>query len=315
MPFFSIIVPVYNVEAYLDECLNSIVCQTFTDFEVIIVNDGSTDKSLSICEFFASKYPCVKLINQSNKGLSGARNTGFGLALGQYIWFVDSDDYLQKNSLMILYNTLINTNVDVLGFSNYHFIEKTQILKENNINPETAILTNLELINQNLLFEIAPWIYTYKHTFLKNNNISFREDIKIHEDEFYLIEILSKLKTIKFISDRLYIYRIRPNSLMRSHRIGDKLYSFSQLIYFSLTLKNNYLNRTYWDNRLMNNFQHFYKLYFNLNDEHLRKQFGKDYKKIRKINLKISKTDYTGIKLLKLLHNHCFPLYKLKLLK
>lgn len=314
-PFFSIIIPVYNVETYLQQCLDSVINQSFKDFEVIIINDGSTDKSLSLCELFALKHKHVKLINQKNQGLSSARNSGMAMASGKYIWFVDSDDYIQKNSLEILYIYLSESSLDVLGFSNYHFIEETQLLRENNINSESTVLSNLELIDQNLLFEIAPWIYVYKHDFLKEHTINFREDIKIHEDEFYLIEVLSKLKSIKFIADRLYIYRIRANSLMRSDRIKDKLYSFSKLIIYITELKTNYLYDEFWNAMLLNNMQQYYRLYFNANKSILTNEIVNDYKKIRLFKLNISKNDPLGIMALKLLHNCCFPWYKARLLK
>lgn len=315
-PFFSLIIPVYNVENYLEQCLNSIINQAFNDYEVIIINDGSTDNSLSLCELFALKHKHVKLINQKNQGLSSARNSGMAMASGKYIWFVDSDDYIQKNSLEILYNHLSESFLDVLGFSNYHFIEETQLLRENNINSESIILSNLELIEQNLLFEIAPWIYIYKHDFLKEHTINFREDIKIHEDEFYLIEVLSKLKSIKFIADRLYIYRIRVNSLMRSNRKLDKLYSFAQLIYYFNELKNKkYLCEYFWNSKIYHTIQSYYSLYFEMKQEHLNASIQNDFNRLKTIKLSLDKKAPFGISVMKLLHNYCFPVYKKALLK
>lgn len=315
-PFFSIIIPVYNVETYVDQCLNSIISQSFNDYEVIIINDGSTDGSLKICEYFTSKYQNIRLINQENKGLSGARNAGFKIAAGQYIWFVDSDDYIKENSLEVLFSHLSKSYLDVLGFSNYHLIEATQILRENNINAESTVLTNLELLKQNLLFEIAPWIYVFNSSFLKKNNISFREDIKIHEDEFYLIEVLSKLNSIKFIEDNIYVYRIRANSLMRSNRKLDQLYTFSKLIDYFIELKNKrYLYKDYWNTKIHITKEAYYRLYFEIKPEHLNSSIHNDFKRISSLKLGLVKKDPLGITLMKLLHNFCFPIYKKILLK
>jgi glycosyltransferase involved in cell wall biosynthesis len=315
-PFFSIIIPVYNVENYLEQCLDSIINQSFTDFEVILVNDGSTDESLKICESFTSIHQQIKLINQENKGLSGARNSGFNMASGKYIWFVDSDDYIKDNSLEILFNQLSNSYLDVLGFSNYHFIEETQMLRENNINSESSILNNLELLDKKLLFEIAPWIYVYKYSFLKENDIHFREDIKIHEDEFYLIEVLSKLNSIKFIEDKIYVYRIRANSLMRSNRKLEKLYVFSQLIDYFIELKNkNYLTKDFWNSKIYNTIQNYYVLFFEMKKEHISRAMQSDFNRVKSVKLGIIKNDPFGIIIMKLLHNFCFPVYKKILLK
>lgn len=114
--FLSVIVPVYNVERYLAECLTSIVEQDFDDFEVVCVNDGSTDGSAVILNQFANKYPKVNVINQENRGLSGARNTGMRFVKGDWIWFVDSDDYIKEGAIKSLYN-MATQNVDIVSFN------------------------------------------------------------------------------------------------------------------------------------------------------------------------------------------------------
>ena len=106
MAIISIIVPVYNAEKYLSRCIDSILRQTFADFELILVNDGSSDKSKEICEKYLESDPRIKLINQENSGVSAARNTGLDNASGEYIGFVDSDDFIEKNMYEELYNIL-----------------------------------------------------------------------------------------------------------------------------------------------------------------------------------------------------------------
>ena len=102
LPFFSIIIPVYNVEQYLQDCLNSVVKQYYIDYELICVNDGSTDGSLVVLEEYQQKYPQITIISQQNKGLSAARNAGIQAAKGDYLFFLDSDDWIEPNTLEML---------------------------------------------------------------------------------------------------------------------------------------------------------------------------------------------------------------------
>ena len=106
-PLISVIVPVYNVEKYVGRCITSNINQSYTNLEIIVVNDGSTDNSLSVCESYAAKDNRIKLITQENRGLSGARNTGLRHYTGEYVTFVDSDDWIHRNMVEYLYNALI----------------------------------------------------------------------------------------------------------------------------------------------------------------------------------------------------------------
>ena len=110
----SVIVPVYNVEEYLEQCLDSIQCQTYTDIEVILVNDGSTDRSKEICERYCKKDSRFKLVNQENKGLSGARNRGMSESKGEFISFVDSDDVIKEDMLEQLMKQMTSEDIDIV---------------------------------------------------------------------------------------------------------------------------------------------------------------------------------------------------------
>ena len=112
-PKISLIIPVYNVQEYIEKALQSVVNQTFKDFEVIIVNDGSKDQSVEIVKKFIRKYDNFRLINQENQGLSGARNTGLKEAKGEYIAFIDSDDFIENNFLEELYNLAVDNDADI----------------------------------------------------------------------------------------------------------------------------------------------------------------------------------------------------------
>ena len=125
MALISVIVPAYNVEDYLGECLDSIINQTFTDIEIICVNDGSVDSTLDIFNDYASRDERINVISQENKGLSGARNTGLKHAKGKYIYFMDSDDYLEVNALERMYSAAEEKSADIVFFKLINFDDGT----------------------------------------------------------------------------------------------------------------------------------------------------------------------------------------------
>ena len=143
MPQISVVLPVYNVEEYLRQCLDSLANQTFEDFEVICVNDGSGDSSLSILEEYASEDERFKIISQENKGLSGARNTGMDHIKGKYTIFVDSDDWLELNALEKLYNKITALDSDILMYKFRFFNQDSEQYSE-------SVFTNLEVIDASL---------------------------------------------------------------------------------------------------------------------------------------------------------------------
>ena len=175
MSIISVIVPVYNVEKYLSQCLDSILAQTFKDFECICVNDGSTDGSLDILQEYAKKDDRIKIIIQENKGLSAARNVGIREAIGQYISFVDSDDWVDKNYLQILYRTIENTNSEVVVCNYEKYYEKEDKFSSN-IFPQGSKIS----CNDNLSLKISKgytqptvWTKIIKMKLLKEKMIVF----------------------------------------------------------------------------------------------------------------------------------------------
>ena len=138
----SIIVAVYNVEKYLKRSLDSILNQSYKNIEVIIVNDGSTDNSRNICEKYAELYSNIKVIHKENGGLSSARNIGIENATGEYIGFVDSDDYISSNMFEEMYNRIIESDSDI-AISSFNYVKEGKILPEDN-SGDTCIFTNSE---------------------------------------------------------------------------------------------------------------------------------------------------------------------------
>ena len=207
MPKFSIIIPVYNVEKYIKECLDSLKKQTYQDFEVIIINDGTKDKSMEI----AKKYP-YKIINQLNQGLSVARNNGVKHAKGEYIIFLDSDDYLEKDTLLKISESLSN-NPDIVRFQIKEIYEDG-IIKEY---PEKAFhgLNGEEAFAKIVKYHFVEnaWCYAIKRKYYQRKKFSFKPGT-IHEDFGVIPLVVREAKIVNSINYIGYNYRQRQGSIM-----------------------------------------------------------------------------------------------------
>ena len=206
----SVIVPVYNVEEYLEECLESIKQQTFTDIEVILVNDGSTDGSREICEPFCQKDSRFKLINQENQGQSVARNRGVKESVGKFIMFVDSDDVINKNLLEVLL-PYMKTEVDIVECRMTRKKEEFYLNKPSKIvfkgNAKEAILNCIEIKE----VKFCPVTKLYRREIVEK--VPFLEGY-IYEDVFTGINYLKHMRKIVVVDYIGYYYRVRPNSTM-----------------------------------------------------------------------------------------------------
>lgn len=176
MKEISIILPVYNVEKYLAQCLDSIVNQTFKDFECICVNDGSTDNSLSILQKYAQKDKRFKIITQENKGLSGARNAGIKTAKSKYLTFIDSDDWVTENYLEVLYNKIEETKSDIVRASYKFYFQEKNTYESSKIREIHKIKHNTDIERLYKGYAGAfVWAKIYKTSLIENNNICFYE--------------------------------------------------------------------------------------------------------------------------------------------
>ena len=182
----SIIIPVYNVEAYLAECLDSVCSQIVDGCEVIAVNDGSTDNSREILSEYKIKYPKLIIIDQKNKGLSGARNTGMAHACGKYLYFLDSDDYLLPNAIKNIIHSINDTDDDVIGFNALTNGDNVYIPSFNVSDvPKTGIDFYVDFYTENGFYPyFNVWLYVYKKSFLEGNNLIFKEGF-YHEDVLF----------------------------------------------------------------------------------------------------------------------------------
>lgn len=215
---FSIVVPVYNVEAYLDNCLASLQAQDFADFEVICVNDGSTDRSREILSEWAGKMPQIRVIDRENGGLSAARNTGLQAAIGDYVVFVDSDDWVEPTMLKRLAEE--NNDEDMICFA----CRRTDHNTYDTLVPEQSEGWNYynhhALEHREVPF-VCVWQRCYRREFLLKNGLHFREGI-LHEDNEFTPRACMKAESIKVIPDVLYNYRIRSGSIMTTRGLRSK---------------------------------------------------------------------------------------------
>ena len=214
-PLLSVIVPVYNTERYLTTCLESILDQIYSNIEVIVVDDGSTDESGKICDEIAKRDSRVTVIHKDNAGLSSARNIGIQVASGKYIAFVDSDDYLRKDTLEKLINTALETNSDIVISNYYLYFHDGNDIKHLKHMPKKKTYSNNEVINLMLLNRIQGhvWNKLFKYSLLNKINFEFEKD-RIIEDIFPIFKAVNSASKIVYIDEALYFYRQREESLV-----------------------------------------------------------------------------------------------------
>ncbi len=208
-PKLSVIIPVYNVESYVDECMESVVRQSYKNLEIICVNDGSTDKSRLIIEEYAKKDGRVKVINQNNFGVSEARNNGIDHASGEYITFVDPDDLLELNAYETAMRYLEREEIDILvwGYNVFPSYD-TWYEKAGNVSGK---LYNSDSINAYFSEKSSTvvWNKIYRSDLIKNHSMHFEKGLRYCEDVCFNLLVFPRAKKIKFISDKLYNYRIK----------------------------------------------------------------------------------------------------------
>lgn len=244
-PLFSIIVPVYNTEQYLRECIDSILAQTYENFEVILIDDGATDNCPQICDEYAERDSRVKVIHKENGGVSSARNIGIQSAKGKYLLFFDSDDSVKPNTFERLFQLQLEKKADVICYGYYQEYEdhhfRNNIIKKNyfaNVPIEMALSIAFEGYNNYPGFErIFPsvWDKAYKREVIQNNNLRFDEYLSKAEDLLFNVAFFCVARNAYMTDESFYIYRLNPNSLIHTYpvfeeeRIQKGVYLYSQV--------------------------------------------------------------------------------------
>ena len=231
MPKVSIILPVYNVEKYLRQCINSLVNQTLQDIEIICINDGSTDSSLGILNEYQAKDSRIVVISQENKGTGTARNVGIDNSRGECLAFVDPDDWVELNTFEELYKKYKENDVDIVQHDHAYFNEaknkfgkvvfSEHALHKLKINITDGSIYNWkDIVNKDFsLLVLATWGRLYSARFIKENNIRFAPN-KCSEDNIFTIKAIMLAQKILYIQKPFYNYRVRTDSC--SHKTSDE---------------------------------------------------------------------------------------------
>lgn len=210
----SIVLPIYNVAPYVAQCLDSITLQTYRNFEVIAVDDCSTDASMSIVEAYAPKLPLRIVRHEHNRGLSAARNTGVSVAQGEYILFVDSDDTLASDCLQVLYNEALRTDADVVVGNIDTFGENGNFVPRLHCT-EPQLLIGTDMVLRNHLRGdgyVMAWNKLLKRNFLLQKQIAFDEGL-LHEDNPWSLRVACRAQSMALLPNITYHYRLRKGSL------------------------------------------------------------------------------------------------------
>ena len=215
MRLISIIVPVYNVDKYLSKCLDSIINQTYSELEIILIDDGSVDKSGNICDEYADKDKRIKVMHKKNEGVSVARNIGLEMATGEYIGFVDGDDYIAPDMFEKLYNNLIDNSADV-SICDFYFV-KNGTNKKASQGKLNVVLKRQNAMKELLLGRLFAghlWNKLFKSDIAKK--IQFAKDIYVYEDLLFVWNYLKECDNVHYTSDALYYYVMRNTSACHS---------------------------------------------------------------------------------------------------
>lgn len=239
----SVIVPIYNVEKYIHECLSSVLNQTYKNLEIILIDDGSQDMSGKICDEYGFKDNRIIVIHKKNGGLSAARNLGLKKSNGKYVVFIDSDDYLSENYVYLLYMSIKNNNSDI-AICSYKFIKQNK-----NETRLSTLINNVSYSNVDILknllkgnIECYAWNKIYKKKLFDLNNITFPEN-KFYEDITTFVRLIIKSNRISYVDVPLYMYRIRKGSITDSKNrelsndFNEAIYSVNEIIEYN-NLKN-----------------------------------------------------------------------------
>lgn len=234
-PIISVIIPVYKAEKYLHRCLNSVLTQTFRDIEILLINDGSPDKSGEICEEYAARDSRVKVFHKENGGVSSARNLGIKKAVGEWITFVDADDWLEPNVLSIVEDISVNSTSDFIQYG-YQRVRNSVVITEKYL-PKQPIHISSDIYNNANYYHCAICGYFIKNRTIRENAIQFPINIKYGEDQAFILKVLL-LSNSCYVSNLYgYNYFDNPSSAMNASwgiiRAKNSLDCIEDVVYFA----------------------------------------------------------------------------------
>lgn len=244
----TVVVPIYNVESYLNRCVESIVNQTYKNLEILLIDDGSPDNCPQMCDEWAEKDSRIKVIHKQNEGLGMARNTGIDNAAGEYICFIDSDDYMNENLVQKSMSMITENSCDFVVYGFCDVTENEQFLCSYIPSPSKQILTGKDVKklfvkhtfaseyynSEKWTLRLSAWNCIYSMNVIKNNNFKFVSEREIiSEDVYSLLTLYPHLKKVGIISDMLYYHRVNSQSIthkFRKDRIEKLNYLYVKLV-------------------------------------------------------------------------------------
>lgn len=244
---FSIIVPVYNSAIYLSKTMDSICQQLHNDFEIICINDGSSDNSLEILELYQQKFPFIQIYSQKNAGPSAARNKGISLARGEYILFCDSDDWFERNTVLLELDTYIQQKTEVVdviyfpGNTNYggNIMPAAGFIEKQYRSGWKLLTDNCLCANGTSLFFGSIYAFAYRLEVIQKYSLKFNESVSYSEDRLWVFDFLDKAQCSIVYSSPCYYYNVRPNSLMTDSKFKKKKF-YDELAVVEMMISRNW---------------------------------------------------------------------------
>lgn len=221
MPKVSIIVPIYKAEKYLNRCIDSILAQTFTDWELLLIDDGSPDRSGEICDEYAQKDSRIRVFHKKNGGVSSARNLGLDNVQGEYVTFVDSDDWIDMDNMAICIPLMIANVLDVLQYSFKRVDDKKKVLYVKEVN--SKVLDLQHYISNDSFY--CVWGAYIRTSIISENKIRFDENLKLAEDQIFMMTVMSNSNRFQAINSVYYNYYFNTESATNNEKVQDLIQS------------------------------------------------------------------------------------------
>ena len=281
----SVIVPIYNVEKYLNKCVDSIISQTYKNLEIILVDDGSSDNCPKICDKYADSDSRIKVVHKKNGGLSDARNAGLKIATGEYIFFIDSDDWIKPQTLLCMMETAQKYSADIVECNVMYYYDNKNEEKYNDdqfaVYDNNASIMSAYIKDYNI--KTVVWNKLYKRTIINDTCFEFG---KYHEDEFFTYQILAKTNKLVHLDEYFYCYYQREGSIMGSSFSLKHLDSLEAALRRSEFIKTNYPNLYFYQLNYatllcINHYQNLLKNK-NIDKDGMAKRTVRKYRKILK---------------------------------
>ncbi len=291
MTKLSIVIPVYNVEYYIAQCLESILNQSFKDLEIICVNDGSTDNSLSVLQDYKAKYGRIIIIDKKNEGSGIARNAGLSIAKGEYVYYVDGDDWIEDNALEKIIVKADKLNTDILIFGGLSYYEgkgKNGGYSADKLPKEyfNKVFSSKDIKKDIFKFPSTAWTKLYRRDFLIKNNIKF-QDIKAGQDQLPFFHSMIKAERIALLPENIYCYRKNRKGAVTSvkkkksfspiyvfYGVEEMLKSENLLDEYKNVFVNKYFSKaTSWLGKFQDDLKHDYYLEYMKLLEHIKSEY------------------------------------------